>query len=156
METSDSDIYDICVVLGGNMDYRKIQSDRIEDLWELQLLYKAEIGEDIPKEEEKERLVSAMDGGQILFFGAWDEAELVGCCSVTPGFSTFNFQKSGVFEDFYIRPAYRHRHIARELVQYAYVNSGVCSLTVGCADCDLPMYRALGFAIDLGNLLAFE
>ena len=61
-----------------------------------------------------------------------------------------------MFEDFYIRVDYRHRGIARQLVQFAYQESGVSSLTVGCADCDVPMYQALGFSIPLGNLLAFE
>ena len=72
------------------------------------------------------------------------------------GFSTFNYQRSGVFEDFYILPEYRHRGIARALVQYAYRESGVASLTVGCADCDVGMYQALGFSVPLGHLLAFE
>jgi len=26
---------------------------------------------------------------------------------------------------------------------------------VGCADCDLQMYKAIGFGIPLGNMLAF-
>ena len=63
---------------------------------------------------------------------------------------------SGVFEDFYIRPAYRHQGTARRLVAFAYRESGVSSLTVGCADCDVRMYRALGFTAALGNLLALE
>jgi hypothetical protein len=29
-------------------------------------------------------------------------------------------------------------------------------LTVGCADCDVKMYKSLGFSIPLGNLLANE
>ena len=33
--------------------------------------------------------------------------------------------------------------------------SGVSTLTVGCAGCDLPLYQALGFRLALGNLLAF-
>lgn len=81
---------------------------------------------------------------------------LIGCCSVTVGFSTFDYAPSGVFEDFYIHPEYRHQGIARQLVQYAYKESGISSMTIGCADCDMPMYRALGFSIPLGNLLAFE
>ena len=61
----------------------------------------------------------------------------------------------GVFEDFYIQPEYRHKRIARKLVAYAYEQSGVESLTVGCADCDVQMYEAIGFGIPLGNMLAF-
>ena len=138
------------------MDYRIINSSEINALWDLQIQYKAEIGEDVPGAEEKERLADAVDKGRILFYGAWHENTLIGCCSVTVGFSTFDYMPSGVFEDFYICPAWRHQGIARQLVRFAYRESGVSSLTVGCADCDVQMYQALGFSIPLGNLLAFE
>ena len=138
------------------MEYRKIPASRLSQLWELQIAYKAEIGEDAPTEQDQASLQAAMEQNRILFFGAWDGETLVGCCSVSIGFSTFCYAPSGVFEDFYIRPAYRHRGIARALVGFARENSGVSTLTVGCADCDLPMYQALGFSIPLGNLLAFE
>lgn len=138
------------------MDYRRIEPSQIDALWELQKLYKAEIGEDEPDGEAKDRLAAAMAENAITFYGAWDGSELIGCCSVTVGFSTFNYQPSGVFEDFYVRPAYRHKGIARRLVRCAYRESGVSSLTVGCADCDLAMYESLGFTVRLGNLLAFE
>lgn len=138
------------------MNYSKLTVSDIDCLWALQTLYKAEIGEDAPEEDCKERLCAAIAKERILFFGAWEEGKLIGCCSVTVGFSTFCYQASGVFEDFYIRAEYRHKGIARQLVQFAYQQSGVASLTVGCADCDVPMYQALGFSIPLGNLLAFE
>ena len=31
----------------------------------------------------------------------------------------------------------------------------VGSLSVGCADCDLEMYKSIGFRIPLGNMLAY-
>ena len=138
------------------MEYRRIGTDRIESLWKLQTAYKAEIGEEVPGEAEKERLQEAMAKERILFYGAWDGNEPVGCCSVTVGFSTFDYAPCGAFEDFYLVPQYRHKGIARKLVMFAHGESGVSSLTVGCADCDVPMYRALGFSLPLGNLLAFE
>ena len=138
------------------MDYERIDPSGIDRLWELQKAYKAEIGEDAPGEDGKNSLRFAIETGMIAFYGAFDGEKLIGCCSVTFGFSTFNYAKSGVFEDFYIRPEYRHRGIARELAGYAYRESGVFSLTVGCADCDAPMYRSLGFRIPLGNLLAYD
>ena len=137
------------------MDYTRITCIQIEELWELQKAYKAEIEEDPPSDEDKIRLKDAIEKNRILFFGAWNGSELVGCCSVTVGFSTFQYASSGVFEDFYIRPAYRHKGIARRLAAYAYRESGVSSLTVACADCDVDMYQALGFSLRLGNLLAF-
>ena len=138
------------------MYYRKIHSSEVDALWDLQKQYKAEIGENEPGDEGKERLADAIDRGTILFYGAWKESLLIGCCSVTVGFSTFDYMPSGVFEDFFIRSEYRHQGIARQLIEFAHRESGVSSLTVGCADCDLPMYQSLGFTIALGNLLAFE
>ena len=138
------------------MEYRKVNSSDIDPLWQLQKQYKMEIGEDEPDNKKKDRLADAIDKGSILFFGVWEEDKLIGCCSVTVGFSTFDYMPSGVFEDFYICPGYRHTGLARQLVQFAYRESGVSSLTVGCADCDAQMYQSLGFSISLGNLLAFE
>lgn len=138
------------------MDYQKLGVSHLDGLWELQKLYKAEIGEDLPGDAEKERLAVAVEKGAITFFGALDGGVPVGCCSVTAGFSTFNYLPCGVFEDFYIRPEYRHKGIARRLVEFAYSESGVGSMTVGCADCDLDTYRSLGFSVPLGNLLAYE
>ena len=137
------------------MDYRKIEVSHINQLWELQKAYKAEIGEDEPGEQECARLAAAIQNGQIIFYGAWNDDTLIGSCSITAGFSTFDYAQSGVFEDFYIVPEYRHQGVARALVQYAFRESGVHSLTVGCADCDVEMYRALGFSVVLGNLLAY-
>lgn len=138
------------------MEYRRIDVSFLDALWELQKQYKAEIGEEEPDGAGKARLAEAIGAGRILFFGAWDGGALIACCSVTVGFSTFRYRPCGVFEDFYIRREYRHRGIARRLVQFAYRESGVSTLTVGCADCDAPMYRALGFSVPLGNLLALE
>jgi GNAT superfamily N-acetyltransferase len=138
------------------MEYRKVDVSRMDRLWALHQAYKSEIHEEAPDDRDFIRLTEAVKAGQILFYGAWDDDALVGCCSVTVGFSTFNYQPAGVFEDFYILPEYRHRGIARALVQAAFQESGVGSLTVGCAGCDVEMYRALGFTVPLGNLLAFE
>ena len=138
------------------MDYRRISASQMEALWELQKLYKAEIGEEEPDSAGKERLSEAVKADRILFFGAFEDRTMIACCSVTVGFSTYSYRPSGVFEDFYILPEYRHRGIARQLVQFAYRKSGVSSLTVGCADCDVQMYQSLGFSVALGNLLAFD
>lgn len=138
------------------MIYRRFKTDEIDDLWALQTAYKAEIGEDEPSSDDRKRLLAAMEDGTIAFFGAREDGKAVGCCSITAGFSTFNYAKSGVLEDLYIVPSYRHNGIARNLIRYSLSESGVGSLTVGCADCDLNMYEALGFTVRLGNLPAFE
>lgn len=137
------------------MDYNEISISQIDMLWKLQKAYKAAIKEDEPAQQARDRLMQAMEKKQILFYGAWDGATLAGCCPVTAGFSTFDYNPSGVLEDFYIFPEYRHRGIARKLVQFAHQKSNVSSLTVGCADCDMAMYQALGFNVVLGHLLAW-
>ena len=109
------------------MDYRKIKASEIDALWELQKRYKAEIGEEEPGEDARDRFAEAIEKGMILFFGVWQENALIASCSVTVGFSTFDYKPSGV-----------------------------SSLTVGCADCDVNMYQSLGFSIPLGKLLAFD
>ena len=137
------------------MDLRPIDTARLDQLWELQRAYKEAIGEEAPTDADREKLRAAMADRRILFFGAWDGEALAGCCSVTVGFSTFDYGPSGVFEDFYILPAYRHKGLARQLAGYAFEASGVKTMTVGCADCDTNLYRAVGFRTPLGHLLAW-
>ena len=138
------------------MEFIHVTENEFAALRGLQLRYKAEIGEDAPAEADFARLLEAIIAGDILFYACADGGELVGCCSVSPTFSTFDYRRGGVFEDFYVLPEYRGRGVARKLVRYAFRESGVSSLTVGCADCDVEMYRALGFTVRLGNLLAFD
>lgn len=138
------------------MNYQKIAVSQIDALWDIQRCYKNEIGEKEPENREKEQLMKAINENKINFYGVWKNEKLIGCCSITAGFSTFNYKDSGVFEDFYILPLYRHQGIARELVKYAYNESGVASLSVGCADCDIKMYQSLGFSIPIGNLLVMN
>ena len=138
------------------MDFVKIGTEMFEELMELQKAYKVEIGENMPSDEELESLRNAIEDGQIHFYGCICDNSLIACCSVCNVYSTFNYGKAGVFEDFYIKPEYRHKGIARKLVAYAYEQSGVESLSVGCADCDIQMYQAIGFRISIGNMLAFE
>lgn len=137
------------------MIFERIGAERLDRLAELHRAYKAEIGESAPTEDQLESLAGAIERGDILFYGCLWDGELVACCSVCVTYSTFNYGKSGVFEDFYILPEYRHRGIARRLAAYAREQSGVSSLTVGCADCDVEMYKAIGFGIELGNMLAY-
>lgn len=137
------------------MNFMKITADNFDELKTLQIAYKKEIGEDAPSTDDLENLRRAIQAEQIHFYGCFCEEQLVACCSLCVTYSTFNYGKAGVFEDFYIKPAYRHKGIARQLAAYAYEESGVSSLTVGCADCDVAMYQAIGFGIPLGNMLAF-
>ncbi|MBR1822209.1 MAG: GNAT family N-acetyltransferase [Clostridia bacterium] len=136
------------------MEFVELKATEIERLKPLHAAYKLAIGEDAPTDGDFASLAEAMEAGRIRFFGCAEGDALVGCCSVAPTFSTFCYDTAGVFEDFYILPEYRHRGIARRLVAFAVRKSGVKSLTVGCADCDVEMYKALGFDIALGNMLA--
>ena len=136
--------------------YRLMTAEDFPVLSVLHRAYKEAIGEAAPTEAELSRLRGAMDRGDILFFGCETEGSLAGICSVTRGFSTYDYRPSGVLEDFYIRPEFRHRGIARRLVCFAREKSGVSSLTVGCAPCDRGMYEAIGFQVPLGTLLAWS
>ncbi len=138
------------------MEFIEIGTDLFEELAELHKAYKLEIGEASPAESELKSLRQAIEQEQIHFYGCICDKKLVACCSISFMYSTFNYEKSGIFEDFYIMPEYRHKGIACKLALYAYGKSGVCSLIVGCADCDIEMYKAIGFKISLGNMLAFD
>ena len=138
------------------MEFIRITGHDMDALKPLQTGYKREIREDPPTEEDFASLREAIADQRILFYGCREGEQLIACCSVSPTFSTFDYRRGGVFEDFYIVPERRHQGIARKLVRFAYEQSGVSSLTVGCADCDVDMYRSLGFSIRLGNIYAYE
>ena len=138
------------------MELLRLTIEDFDALVPLHIAYKEAIGEDTPSVDDLCALKDAIRTGRILFFGCRERNLLVGCCSVSVTFSTFCYAPSGVFEDFYILPAYRHKGVARALVRFAYENSGVRSMAVGCADCDLLMYKSLGFSIPIGNMLAFD
>lgn len=138
------------------MNFMLVKTEQFQELVDLQIAYKSEIGENCPSKIDFENLKNAIEQGKINFYGCVCDGKLVACCSICLTYSTFNYDTAGVFEDFYILPAYRHKGIARKLVKFAYANSGVSSLSVGCADCDIGMYYALGFDIPLGNMLAYN
>ena len=137
------------------MNFVEIKAENFEELMELHKAYKVEIGECMPTCDELKSLRTAIENGQIHFYGCICDNILTACCSICITYSTFNYGKAGVFEDFYIQPAYRHKGIARKLIAYAFEQSKAGSLTVGCADCDVQLYQAIGFEIPLGNMLAF-
>lgn len=119
----------------------------------------SEIGEPPLSPEAESALARAVADGRIIFFLALDGAQAVGICSVSPCFSTFGCKTSGVFDDFYVDPAYRHRGVARRLADAARrwcAGQNYASLTVGCSDGDVGMYQSLGFGIRLGTMLAAE
>lgn len=138
------------------MEFMLVKTERFKEVVNLQIAYKSEIGEGCPSISDLESLKNAIECGKIHFYGCVCDNKLVACCSICLTYSTFNYDTAGVFEDFYILPAYRHKGIARKLIKFAYTNSGVSSLSVGCADCDIEMYNALGFDIPLGNMLAYN
>ena len=130
--------------------------------WQLMKLengFLTEIGEEPLSEEKQQRLKEAVGAGKITFFLAKRGYRAVGMCSVSPCYSTFSCAESGVFDDFYVEPAFRRQGIARQLVSAARnwaEENALSGLTVGCADCDAEMYRALGFETRLGTMLALN
>lgn len=130
------------------------------DDWQLRKLengFKREIGEDVLTSSQQKRLQQAVKEGSITFFIAKRGYRAVGMCSVAAYYSTFSCANTGVYEDFYIEPAFRGKGIARKLAEAAQrwcQEHGIASLTVCCAPCDEAMYRALGFDTGLGKTLA--
>ena len=125
--------------------------------WQLKKLengFLKEIGESPATEEKQEQLAQAIQDGKITFFVAKRGYRTVGMCSVAKCFSTFACTDTGVFDDFYIEPAFRKKGMARKLAQAAQdwcKENGLASLTVCCAPCDEGMYQALGFDVRLGS-----
>ena len=129
--------------------------------WQLKKLengFLKEIGESPATEEKQEQLTQAIRDGRITFFMAKRGCRAVGMCSVAKCFSTFACSETGIFEDFYIEPAFRKKGIAQKLAQAAQTwcaANGIASLTVTCAPCDQSMYQSLGFNTHLGITFAY-
>ena len=123
--------------------------------WQLLKLengFKKDIGEEALTEKKQ-----AIREGKITFFVAKRGYRAVGMCSVAKCYSTFSCTDTGIYEDFYIEPAFRGKGVARKLAEAAQAwckGNGISSLTVCCAPCDEKMYHALGFDIGLGTTFA--
>ena len=125
--------------------------------WQLLKLengFKCEIGEESLTKIQQKQLQQAVREGRITFFMAKRGYRAVGMCSVAAYYSTFSCSNVGVFEDFYIEPAFRNSGTARKLAEAAQSwcrENDIASLTVCCAACDEAMYQALGFNTSLGT-----
>lgn len=125
-------------------------------MW-LETSFLLEIGEETLNAEKEKALVQAIGEEKIRFFVSRDGERVVGMCSVAACFSTFACDTIGIFDDFYVEPAFRGQGVARGLVQAAQrwcVEQGILSLSVTCAPCDEAMYQALGFDTPLGKTYA--
>lgn len=130
------------------------------DDWQFRKLengFLKEIGEQALTDDSFERLKQAVRDKRITFFVAKRGSRSVGICSVSACFSTFECADTGVFEDFYIEPAFRRKGIAGKLTKAAKEwcrSNKILSLTVCCAPCDQKMYQSLGFDAELGTTFA--
>ena len=128
--------------------------------WQLLKLengFKREIGEETLIKFQQKQLQQAVREGRITFFMAKRGYRAVGMCSVATYYSTFSCSNVGVFEDFYIEPAFRNSGTARKLAEAAQSwcrENDIASLTVCCAACDEAMYQAHGFNTSLGTTFA--
>lgn len=128
--------------------------------WQVKKLengFKIEIGEEALTEEKQRQLQQAIKQGKITFFVAKRGYRAVGMCSVAKYYSTFSCSDTGVYNDFYIEPAFRGKGIARKLARAAQAwckDNGISSLTACCVPGDEKMYQALGFEIGLGTTFA--
>lgn len=137
------------------MIFRIANNNDFHALCKLQRAYKQAIGESTPTESDLQNLQIAITNGKIEFYVCEHDGKLVAMCSICKTFSTFNYQPSGIFEDFFIIDEYRHKGIAKKLVRFAFEQSNVSTLIAGCADCDIELYKALGFKICIGNMLSY-
>ena len=134
-----------------------VEELRAEDFWQLLRLengFRAAVGEESLGNEGQQRLLQAVKEGRIAFFLAKRGSRAVGMCSVALSFSTFACAQVGVFDDFFVEPAFRGRGAARVLALAAQdwcAARGVSSLTACCAPCDEGMYIRLGFGTRLGT-----
>ncbi len=133
------------------------QNEGWQEFLRLENGFLREIGEHPLTEEQQAQLFQAIQESRITFFFAKSGKQMVGMCSVARHFSTFACTDTGVFEDFYVEPAFRKKGIARALAQAAQDWSraqGLSGLTVCCAPCDEQMYQSLGFDTQLGKTFA--
>lgn len=136
----------------------RLGPERFKPLMKLMDAYKEAIGEPALDGPARSRLQAAIEEGRISFYGVLDGDTFTAMCSVSTFFSTFKCVPVGVFEDFYIDPAYRGGGVARMLalhVQADMERSGVVALWVGCSEPDKDMYEHLGFDLELGRLLVW-
>ena len=125
-------------------------------LWKLENGYLAEIGEAPLDEGNQAQLLQAIQEERITFFAAHRKTRMVGMCSVSRVFSTFNCADVGIFEDFFIEPVFRKQGVAQQLASTAQERCKVnrlVSLAVTCASCDEEICHALGFTEKLGTIL---
>lgn len=140
----------------GQIQYEELKA---EDIWQIQYLingYKFEIGEDFLTEEQQEKLEQAIEQNQIYFIVAKRKTRVIGMCSICPIFSTFECEKSGIFEDFYIEPVFRRQGTTRKIIEFAFdycKKHKINTLLVGSSQTDEKMYQELGFQELLGTLL---
>lgn len=132
----------------------------LSDPWQLRKLengFLHEIGEGVLDDARMARLVDAVAQERIAFFLAKRGYRAVGMCSVSPCFSTLACTSIGVFDDFFVEPVFRRQgaaHLLAAAAQEWCRARGFASLTVGASEGDVAMYRALGFSVPLGQMLA--
>ena len=119
--------------------------------WQLLKLengFKKDIGEEALTEKKQKQLQQAIREGKITFFVAKRGYRAVGMCSVAKCYSAFSCTDTGIYEDFYIEPAFRGKGIARKLAEAA---------QAWCKDNGISgekMYHAPGFDTGPGTTFA--
>ncbi len=137
---------------------QQIDDPYSEGLFDLMQHYLAAIGESPLDETAMHRIAGAMADGRIRFFGAKEDGKLIGICSLTTAFTTFGGGSTfGMLEDVFVDEAHRGSGVLRQLVEHVFSlakREDCASVVVGSSDGDVPMYRAVGFDMKLGTMLA--
>ena len=114
------------------------------------------VGEEPLDQAAQERLFKSIQQKRLIAFIAWKDRQPVGICTVSCAFSTFACREQGILDDFYVKPGFRGKGIARRLASAAQNwcrKEGLSGLLVICSTGDQDMYRSLGFDLPLGHTL---
>ena len=121
--------------------------------------YKKVINEKSIDDKQADKIKNAILNGSIIIYTILEGDEIIGMCSISTIFSTYRCETIGVFDDFFIKPEYRKKGYARELVNFVLSDmkaKKINSIMLGCSDIDKEMYKSLGFNMEIGNLLSWD
>jgi predicted acetyltransferase len=121
--------------------------------------FKSSIHEDLLDKNKLDTLEKAINESKINFYIIVENNEIIGMCSISILFSTYKCESIGMFDDFYIKKAYRKKGFAKKLVDYVFNDmkvKGINSVLVGCSEIDIGMYNKLGFNMKVGHLFSWN
>ena len=121
-------------------------------------LFKRSVNENELGKTQLSALSNAVSSGNIEFFIAKQEEEIIGICSVSLVFSTYTCSDVAIFDDLFVLENRRGRGISRKFINYVFEKlkeRGVSSVW-SCSKNNSEQLKSLGFNLMLGDLLAWK